>query len=45
MGRIVIRDDVARRTVPAPQFDGEIEIELGDDAVVTVPDEVTVHRE
>jgi hypothetical protein len=42
MGRIVIRDSVASRTVPAPHFDGEIEIRLCDEPTVTVPDDVTV---
>jgi hypothetical protein len=44
MSRIVIRDSVARRTVPAPQLDGEIEITLGEETTVTVPRGVTVRQ-
>jgi hypothetical protein len=45
MGRIIIRDDVHRRTVPARELHGEIEIDVtGAETCVTVPKGVNIER-
>ncbi|MFB6157291.1 MAG: hypothetical protein ABEJ34_05560 [Haloferacaceae archaeon] len=45
MGHVRIRDEVHCRTVPAPNLDGEITVDLaGEGNEVVVPAEVTVTR-
>lgn len=44
MGRIVLHDGLANRTIPAENLDGVIEIDLSEEPEVTVPPGVEVRK-
>lgn len=44
MGRIVLNDGLASRTIPADDLDGTIEIDLSAEPAVTVPPSVSVEQ-
>ncbi|WP_255196856.1 hypothetical protein [Halorarius litoreus] len=44
MGRIRLHDGTVTRTIPADGVNGVIEIDLGDEPMVTVPPGVEVRR-